>query len=53
MGCLDAGCSVLCVVAGLDDGCCIGWKFVFRLASIFKGAVILHIAWYGEVLTSM
>jgi hypothetical protein len=32
MGCLDAGCGVVCVVAGLDDGCCVGWEFVFCLA---------------------
>ena len=25
MGCVDAGCGVVRVVAGLDDGCCVGW----------------------------
>lgn len=31
MGCLDPCSGVVCVVACLDDGCCVGWEFVLRL----------------------
>lgn len=43
MGCLDAGCGVVCVVAGLDDGCCVGWEFVFRLVfNVKRGCNLIY-----------
>lgn len=48
MGCLDSCSGLVCLVAGLDDGCCVCWEFVLHLASSSKGVVMLYIA-YGEV----